>query len=89
MAQITFTANLQRHVPSASVRVEGRTVREALEGVFAANPRLRSYLLDDQARLRRHVVVYVDDAPVADRVGLNDPIAADSRLFVFQMLTGG
>jgi sulfur-carrier protein len=89
MAQIAFTANLRRHVDCASAEVAGGTVRAVLEEVFAANPRLRSYLLDDQARLRRHVVVYVDDVPVADRSGLSDPVAPDSRIFVFQMLTGG
>lgn len=89
MAHITFTANLRRHVSCAATLVAGRTVREALDGVFAQNPRLRSYLLDDQARLRRHVVVYVDNEPVADRLALSDPLTPDSRIFVFQMLTGG
>ena len=89
MVRITFTSNLQKHLPCASMDVAGETVREVLEGVFAANPRLRSYLLDDQQRLRRHVNVYVDDRPVADRLRLADPVAPGSRLYVFQMLTGG
>jgi molybdopterin synthase sulfur carrier subunit len=89
MVQITFTSNLQKHVPCARLEVAGGTVREVLERVFDENPRLRSYLLDDQQRLRKHVNVYIDDRPVTDRLRLADPVAPDSRLYVFQMLTGG
>lgn len=34
-------------------------MRAALESVCAANPRLRSYVLDDQGRVRHHVVVFI------------------------------
>jgi sulfur-carrier protein len=40
---------------------EGSTVQEALDRVFAENPLLRSYLLDDQGRLRQHVNVFVNE----------------------------
>jgi len=60
-----------------------------LETVFCANPRLRSYLLDDQGRLRRHVVVYVNGRTVADRDRLGDRVAEEDEIFVFQALTGG
>ena len=89
MARIAFTANLQRHLPCPAANAPGDTVRAALESVFAANPRLRSYILDDQRRLRRHVVVYVNGQAVADRVGLSDAIGANDEVFVFQALSGG
>ena len=37
---------------------------EALSRVFRDSPGLRSYVLDDQGRLRTHVVIYVDGRPV-------------------------
>jgi molybdopterin synthase sulfur carrier subunit len=89
MARIAFTPNLQRHLPCPPREAEGETVRAVLETVFGANPRLRSYLLDDQGRLRRHVVVYVNDRPVADRARLSDPVAHTDEVFVFQALSGG
>jgi len=89
MGQITFTANLQRHVPCPPARTEGVTVREVLDAVFAGNPRLRDYVLDEQGRLRRHVNVYVDDRPVEDRVGLSDAVGPAADVFVFQALSGG
>jgi len=89
VGRVSFTGNLQRHVPCPPTSAEGATVRAVLESVFADNPRLRSYLLDDQGRLRQHVNIFVNDRPVADRVGLSDGVAPDDELFVFQALSGG
>ncbi|MBL8671857.1 MAG: MoaD/ThiS family protein [Alphaproteobacteria bacterium] len=89
MGQISFTANLRRHVACPPVGVQGRTVREALDQVFAGNPQLRSYIVDEQGRLRRHVVIYVNDAAVSDRDGLSDAVRPQDEIFVFQALSGG
>ena len=89
MGRITFTANLQRHLPVPDCSFSGRTVRAALDEVFAANPRLRSYIVDEQGRLRRHVNVFINDRPVEDRIGLSDPLAETDEVFVFQALSGG
>ena len=32
----------------------------ALDAYFATAPRVRSYILDDQGRLRRHVAIFID-----------------------------
>jgi sulfur carrier protein ThiS len=69
--------------------VTGDTVRSVLESVFAQNPRLRGYILDDQNRLRRHVVVFVNGEPVQDRERLSDAVQGSSEVFVMQALSGG
>lgn len=89
MPQVSFTSNLQRHLAAPTRQVEGETVRQVLDNVFATNPKLRSYILDDQARLRRHVVIYVNDARVADRDCLSDRVGRADEVFVFQALSGG
>jgi molybdopterin synthase sulfur carrier subunit len=89
MPQVSFTANLQRHLSAPTREAEGETVRQVLDSVFADNPRLRSYILDDQHRLRRHVVVYVNDAQVMDRDRLSDTVRRGDEVFVFQALSGG
>src|SRR3546814_3752163 len=66
MPRISFTSNLKRHLACPTAEVAGSTVAAALERVFADNPRLRSYLLDDQGRLRKHVVIYVNQQPVRE-----------------------
>ena len=87
MPRVTFTGNLQRLIAAPPADVPGATVREALDAVFARNPRLRGYILDDQGALRRHVIVFVGGEPVKDRVGLSD--AATAEISVLQALSGG
>lgn len=89
MPKVTFTCALQRFLPVPSAQVEGATIAEALAGVFAENPLLRGYVLDDQGALRRHVVVYVKGGAAVGRVKLGDPVAASDEVFVFQALSGG
>ena len=60
MPTVLFTSALQRFVPVPSVQVTGVTIAEALAAVFASEPRLRGYVLDDQGALRRHVAIYVN-----------------------------
>lgn len=89
MPRVTFTASLARHLPAPPAEVPGATVREALEAAFRLNPPLRGYLLDDQGRLRRHVVVFVGGEMVADRDGLSDRVGPSAEVFVMQALSGG
>lgn len=89
MATVCFTPNLQRHLDVPSCEVDAGTVGLALEQVFAMNPRLRSYLLDDQGRVRRHVMMFIDAEPVADRQHLSDPVAINAEIYVVQALSGG
>jgi sulfur-carrier protein len=60
-----------------------------LDAVFATQPRLRSYILDDQGRVRRHVAIYVNGDRIADRNRLGDPVTEADEVFVFQALSGG
>jgi hypothetical protein len=89
MPQVRFTENLKRHLDAPPAKTAAGTVRQVLEQVFAGNPRLRSYLLDDQARLRKHVNIFINDRLAADRFGLSDPVSEADDVFVFQALSGG
>jgi molybdopterin synthase sulfur carrier subunit len=89
MPKVIFTANLRRHIDCPSMEAEGRTVREVLDRVFAVNEMARGYILDDQAALRKHMTIIVDGRAVKDRMGLSDPVAAASEIYVLQALSGG
>jgi len=89
VAHVAFTANLQRHLSCPDQTVPGSTVSAVLDRVFAAEPRLRSYILDDQDRVRRHVAIYVNGDRIADRERLSDPVGDGDEVFVFQALSGG
>ncbi len=89
MPLVTFTANIQRHVACPDMRVAGRTVRQALDQVFATNPRARGYVLDDQGALRRHMIVFLGGEVIHDRIGLSDTVEDTDTIHVFQALSGG
>jgi molybdopterin converting factor small subunit len=89
MAKVVFTPNVQRHVGCPTAEAAGSTVREVLERVFADNPQARSYLLDDQAALRRHMTIFVDGRMIRDRKRLADAVNDTSTIHVFQALSGG
>jgi len=89
MVRVVFTANLQRHVPCPPTTVSASTVRDALEQVFADNPRLRGYVVDERGALRKHMTVFVDGETIKDRVLLSDPVAVDGEVYVMQALSGG
>lgn len=89
MPRVSFTQNLQRHVPCPPIDVDGGTVREAIEAAFQQYDRLRGYVLDDQGTVRRHVVIFVNGAPIRDRRTQSDPVGPGDDVFVMQALSGG
>ncbi|MDH3626362.1 MAG: MoaD/ThiS family protein [Acidobacteriota bacterium] len=89
MARVKFTQNLRRHLDVPEAVVTATTVREALDATFVDHPRLKSYIVDEQGRLRKHVVVFVDGDQVKDRARLGDSLRDDSEVFVMQALSGG
>lgn len=89
MPRVAFTPNLQRHLSCPDVTVPGSTVREVLDAVFEQHPRLRGYVVDDQARLRKHLAVFVGGEPLRDREHLSDLVAPDGAVYVYQALSGG
>jgi molybdopterin synthase sulfur carrier subunit len=89
MPRIQFTPQLRRFTDTPVVDTGAATLRAALDAAFAANPRLRGYVLDDQGHLRANVVVFIDGRRSTDRVAQADPLTPDSTVYVLQALSGG
>lgn len=89
MATLVFTQQLRRFTEVPELDTSAPMLRAALDEAFALNPRLRSYILDEQGHLRRHVVVFIDGQRVHDRVKLDAPLTATSSIHVLQALSGG
>lgn len=89
MPNVSFTPSLRRHLDAPAMTVDGDTVAAVFEQVFSALPELRSYLLDDQGRLRRHVAVFIDGRRMKDTQTLSDAVSSDSEVCVVQALSGG
>ena len=89
MAQVHFTAWLRALAPKAPVHAAGATVGEALAAMLEQQPQLRSYVLDDQGRLRKHVCIFADGTRLSQGAALEHRIQPDSKLYVMQALSGG
>ncbi len=89
MPRVVFTPHLRKHLTCEPTEVAGQTVAEALAAVFEREPNLRGYLLDDQNRVRQHVMIFVDNRPLNDRERLTDQVASTSEIYVMQALSGG
>jgi sulfur carrier protein ThiS len=89
MANIAFTQHLQAIGPTEPRPYAGATLAEVLDAVGADYPRLRSYVLDDQGRLRRHIAVFIDGTLHPRDRALGLPLDAGSDVYVFQALSGG
>ena len=89
MPTVHFTANLKRHVDCPPQTVPAGTLKTVLEAVFSGRSQLRGYVLDDQGRLRKHVVVFIDNDACTDREQLSDPVGEASEVWVMQALSGG
>ena len=89
MAEIHFTSHLRNLVPDGPLSATGTTVGEALTNLLAAQPHVRSYVLDDRGDLRKHVCIFADGERLAHEGALVRPIGPDSKLYVMQALSGG
>ena len=89
MATLIFTQQLARFLPVPEVATAAATLRLALDQAFAANPLLRSYVLDDQGHLRDNVVVFIDGRRSSERKRLDDPLRPESTVYILQALSGG
>lgn len=89
MPRVTFGSAIQRHVQVPPLDVQGSTVRAVLDEVFALHPRVKSYVLDDQSALRKHMHIFADGVAITDRRTLSDAVTTASHIYVVQALSGG
>lgn len=89
MARVHFGSQFARLVDSPTASTGAATLHQAFEDIFAAQPVLRGYVLDEQGHLRQHVAVFVDGALVQDREKLAVPLSSASEIYILPALSGG
>jgi sulfur-carrier protein len=89
MVMVEFAASLQRHKPCPAQAVPPGSLAQVLDSALRVEPGLRSYVLDDQGHVRKHVAVFVNRTLHLPRDQLQRPIAAEDKVLVTQCLTGG
>ena len=89
MPTIYLTSHLRRVAPTGPTRVEAATLGAALDAYFETAPKVRSYIVDDQGRIRKHVAVFIDGDLLTDKRDLDRSVAPNSEIYVMQALSGG
>ena len=89
MPKVVFSHAMQRHVKCPPVDVAGTTVREALDAAFSIHNGARSYVLDDQAHVRKHISIFIDGRIVRDRIKLSELVTPQSEILIVPALSGG
>jgi len=65
--------------------VKGDDVGEVLQGLFAKEPGVRNHLIDEDGRIRTHVLVFVD----GERAELSTRVSDGAEVQVLQAVSGG
>jgi MoaD family protein len=74
---------------AASTQVDGGTVGEALDALYAQFGELRSRMADDDGGLRRFVNVYLGGVDIRFLEGLETPVSDGAELTVLPAVAGG
>ena len=69
--------------------VDGATVQEVLDGLFARFGELRERIADDDGSLRRFVNVYLAGEDIRFLDGLETPVADGAELTILPAVAGG
>jgi len=72
----------------AEAQVEGSSVGEALEALYARFESLRDRITDD-GELRRFVNVYVGGEDIRFGAGLDTPVGEDDEITILPAVAGG
>lgn len=89
MARVSFTSHLRKVAPTEAVHIAAGNLGNALEPVFARYPKLRGYVVDEQNRLRKHVVIFLNGERLAAADWPSHPVDEDDEIHVLQALSGG
>ena len=90
MPTVKFTKALKRFFPQLQdTPAKGRTLEEIFGEMDICYPGVRSYVLDEQGRLRKHVNIFIDGTIISDRIALSDSFSDNSEIYIIQALSGG
>jgi MoaD family protein len=73
----------------AEASVEGATVGEALQALYAQHEGLKDRITGEDGELRRFVNVYIGGEDIRFLEGLDTPVAAGGELTILPAVAGG
>lgn len=73
----------------SEARVQGPTLRAALDDLDRLHPGLKPRLLDDKGGLRTYVNIFVNDEDARALGGLETPLSDGDELLIVPAIAGG
>ncbi len=90
MPTVKFTYALKRFFPKLKdTSANGKTLQEIFKEIESDYPGIKSYVLDEQGSLRRHVNIFINGKMINDRTKLTDEFSSNSEIYIMQALSGG
>ena len=84
--KVLIPSPLQSYTGGACVEAEGATLDALLADLDRRYPGIRFRMIDEQARIRRHIRVFVGGEQVSE---LASPLGAGDEVVIVQALSGG
>lgn len=84
--KVLVPSALRSYTESAEARADGATLDAVLQHLDRQYPGIRFRMIDEQARIRRHIRFFVDGEQVRD---LSLPLRPTQELVIVQALSGG
>lgn len=90
MPTIRFTYALKRFFSGLKeTTAQGTSLKEILNEMDTNYPGIKSYIVDEQGSLRKHVNIFIDGQLISDRTSLSDSFSKSSEIYIMQALSGG
>lgn len=84
--KVLIATPLRSYTGAREVQADGATLAALLDDLDARYPGIRFRMVDEQARIRRHMRVFVNGTAVHD---LAHPLSAGDDVAIVQALSGG
>ncbi|MBI4563873.1 MAG: MoaD/ThiS family protein [Planctomycetes bacterium] len=84
-ATLILPGMLHESIGSGRLRVEGRTLGEALEDAYRRVPALRLHLCDEDGGFRVHILCFHN----GERQPLDTPLEDGDEILILQAVSGG
>lgn len=88
MLKVALTANLQKYYPNAKFEMAAGSVRELLKKMDQQREGFSHYILEDDARIRKHVNIFVN-GELIDKSAIDTKLSAGTQVHIMQALSGG
>ena len=91
MAKVTLELPGVLHdiVGEGTLKLNAKTLAEALEEAYRRMPALRFHLCDDDGTFRRHVLCFHNEENTRDLKSLDVPLRDGDRISILQAISGG